>query len=132
MGAGLWKARPSTATVAQRPRARRAAVSPAAKFICDISQPPKMSPAGLVSAGMAIGRMAALRRSRVGPDMTQLPWAGWTSTAIQRRRSKSFGSLLLVLNGAPFSRVVAGLGVASHRAYIMYCPPLMERVDPVM
>ncbi len=48
---------PSTAMVAQRPRARRAATLPAARSICAISQPPKMSPAGLVSAGMAMVRI---------------------------------------------------------------------------
>src|SRR5918995_909207 len=52
---------PSTATVTQRPRARRAAALPAAKSICAISQPPKMSPAGLVSEGIAIVRMTASR-----------------------------------------------------------------------
>src|SRR6478736_4371063 len=54
---------PSTATVTQRPLARRAAAFPAAKSICDISQPPKMSPAGLVSDGIAIVRMTAARFS---------------------------------------------------------------------
>jgi hypothetical protein len=48
---------PSTVTVAQRPRTRRAAVLPAARSICAISQPLKMPPAGLVSAGMAMVRM---------------------------------------------------------------------------
>src|SRR5262245_55520038 len=50
--------KPSTAMVAQRPRARRDATLPAAKSICAISQPPKMSPAGLVSDGMAMVRIA--------------------------------------------------------------------------
>jgi hypothetical protein len=56
----------STATVAQRPRARRAAALPAAKSICAISQPPKMSPAGLVSAGIAIVRIAGADVGGVG------------------------------------------------------------------
>src|SRR5215472_8508862 len=44
---------PSTATVAHRPRARRAARLPPARSICASSHPPKMSPFGLASAGMA-------------------------------------------------------------------------------
>ena len=48
----------STATVAVRPPARRQAVTPPARSICAISQPPKMSPLGLVSAGMATVRIA--------------------------------------------------------------------------
>src|ERR1700747_2093289 len=48
---------PSTATVAQRPRARRTAALAPARSICAISQPPKMSPDGLVSAGIAIARI---------------------------------------------------------------------------
>ncbi len=46
-----------TTTVTQRSRARRAAALPAARSICDISQPRKMSPAGLVLEGIAIVRM---------------------------------------------------------------------------
>src|SRR4029077_16837292 len=37
---------PSTATVTQRPRARRTAALAPARSICAISQPPKMSPDG--------------------------------------------------------------------------------------
>src|ERR1700730_17172863 len=48
---------PSTAPVAQRPRHRRLAALAAAKSICDISQPPKMSPEGLASAGIAMARI---------------------------------------------------------------------------
>src|SRR4051812_46519276 len=55
---GEWNTMLSAATVAQRPRARRAAALPAARSIWAISQPPKMSPAGLVSDGMAMVRMA--------------------------------------------------------------------------
>src|SRR3712207_459604 len=57
---------PSTATVTQRPRARRAAALPAARSICDISQPPKMSPAGFVSDGIAMVRITASRTVGVG------------------------------------------------------------------
>ncbi len=49
---------PSTATVAQRPRHRRLAALAAAKSICDINQPPKMSPEGLAPAGMVMARMS--------------------------------------------------------------------------
>ena len=54
---GLMNSIASTATVAQRPRASRVARLPAARSICHISQPPKISPAGLVSDGMAIVRI---------------------------------------------------------------------------
>jgi hypothetical protein len=47
---------PSTATVATRPRARLIAAAPPARSICAITQPPKMSPFGLVSAGIAVVR----------------------------------------------------------------------------
>src|SRR3712207_1122850 len=47
------------ATVATRPRASAPAAMPPATSIRDISQPPKMSPAGLVSAGMARVRTAS-------------------------------------------------------------------------
>src|SRR5271154_1467607 len=48
---------PSTAAVTQRPFERRLATLVAAKSICHISQPPKMSPEGLVSAGMVVVRI---------------------------------------------------------------------------
>jgi hypothetical protein len=48
----------STATVAHRPRAWRAAAFPAARSIWDSNHPPKISPAGFVSAGMAMVRIA--------------------------------------------------------------------------
>src|ERR671910_96934 len=76
---------PSTATVTQRPRARRAAALPAARSICDMSQPPKTSPAGLVSDGIAIVRMTASRTSIrsvsiAAPSRHQ--WPNFQSTAI--------------------------------------------------
>src|SRR5215467_9236960 len=46
------------ATVAVRPLARRLAAAPPARSICDRSQPPKMSPCGLASAGIAMARSA--------------------------------------------------------------------------
>jgi hypothetical protein len=56
---GIKKLTLSIETVAQRPRASRPAALPAARSICERSQPPKMSPAGLVSDGIAIVRIAA-------------------------------------------------------------------------
>jgi hypothetical protein len=53
---GLMKVMPSMAMVAQRPAARWKAIEAAARSICDQSQPPKMSPSGLVSDGMAMAR----------------------------------------------------------------------------
>ena len=53
-----------TDTVAQRPRARRAAALPAARSICAISQPPKMSPAAFVSPGIAMVRTATSVENR--------------------------------------------------------------------
>ena len=49
----------ATATVATRPWARADAVTPPAISICEITQPPKMSPAGLASAGIAKVRIAS-------------------------------------------------------------------------
>src|ERR1700688_4057017 len=46
------------ATVTTRPLARRVATVLPAKSICDSSQPPKISPAGLASAGIAMARSA--------------------------------------------------------------------------
>src|SRR4051812_36014750 len=63
---GEWNTMLSAATVAQRPRARRAAALPAARSICAISQPPKISPAGLVSAGIAMVRIAGADAGGVG------------------------------------------------------------------
>ena len=57
---------PCTATVATRPLARAPAVMPPATSIWDISQPPKMSPLGLVSRGMARVRMAISPRGSGG------------------------------------------------------------------
>src|SRR3569832_2651493 len=48
----------SAATVAVRPPARRTATVAAARSIWAICQPPKMPPEGLVSAGMAMVRIA--------------------------------------------------------------------------
>src|SRR6516165_1946288 len=53
---------PSTATVAHRPRARCAARLPPARSICASSQPPKMSPFGLASAGIAMTRTSGWLR----------------------------------------------------------------------
>src|ERR1700730_18385544 len=46
------------ATVPTRPLARRVAPVLPARSICDNSQPPKISPAGLASAGIAMARSA--------------------------------------------------------------------------
>src|SRR6516225_10916490 len=49
---------PVMATVTARPLERRVATVVPARSICDSSQPPKMSPCGLVSAGIAMARTA--------------------------------------------------------------------------
>ena len=54
-----------TATVATRPLAAQVALSPPATSISDMIQPPKISPAGLVSAGMASVRTDS---SPLGPS----------------------------------------------------------------
>src|SRR6185437_8345818 len=53
---GWRKLRLETAAVATRPLARVPAETPAARSISDMIQPPKISPAGLVSAGIATVR----------------------------------------------------------------------------
>jgi hypothetical protein len=50
---GCWKAISLTAAVTTRVRARSPARMPAARSICAITHPPKISPAGLASAGIA-------------------------------------------------------------------------------
>src|SRR5437660_1532164 len=59
---------PSTATVAQRPRARCAARLPPARSICESSQPPKISPFGFASAGIAITRTSGMVCGNLGED----------------------------------------------------------------
>src|SRR5262245_42665471 len=59
----------STAPVATRPPARRMAATAPARSICAISQPPKISPFGLASAGMAKVRSAG---SRAGSGFTSV------------------------------------------------------------
>ena len=58
-----------TATVATRPRARRIAGTAPARSIWASSQPPKMSPLALASAGMATVRKAGSRRSGAVSDI---------------------------------------------------------------
>src|SRR5450631_2234232 len=48
------------ATVTTRPFARRVATALPARSICDTSQPPKMSPWGLVSIGIAMAQSVGL------------------------------------------------------------------------
>ena len=62
--AGERKVIASTATVTALPRATRMATSPPARSICAISQPPKMSPLGLASAGIAVTRIAGCGQGR--------------------------------------------------------------------
>src|SRR6267142_2241224 len=50
------------ATVTVRPLARRVATVLPARSICDNSQPPKISPCGLASAGIAMARSAGSDR----------------------------------------------------------------------
>lgn len=59
--------------MAHRPWARRDAALPAAMSINDKSQPPKMSPAGLVSAGMATMRMTGSAEGRASDIPGRLP-----------------------------------------------------------
>src|SRR6202162_6347874 len=51
---------PVMATVTTRTFERRVAAELPARSICDISQPPKMSPCGLVSVGIAIAQSVGL------------------------------------------------------------------------
>jgi hypothetical protein len=63
---GRWKVIAATATVATRPRARSEAAMPPAMSICASSQPPKMSPDGLASPGMASVRRKGSPRGTGG------------------------------------------------------------------
>ena len=81
---GRRKVMRSTETVAQRLRARRAATLPAARSIWAISQPPKMSPAGLASAGMAMVRMAGSPRGWGEESLGVM--AGFTGLERERER----------------------------------------------
>ena len=51
---GCLKMNSFTATVAMRPRMMRAGMTEPARSTCAITQPPKMSPLPLVSAGMGM------------------------------------------------------------------------------
>src|ERR1700688_3016281 len=51
---------PVIATVTTRPFARRVAAALPARSICDTNQPPKMSPCGLVSIGIAMAQSVGL------------------------------------------------------------------------
>src|SRR5260370_22525374 len=81
--------------VAQRPRQRRLAALAAAISICDINQPPNISPEGLASAGIAMARIKGSPSGGcVGSAMfTQLATeeqkvhAAWCSRARRKRRS---------------------------------------------
>src|ERR1700704_4674929 len=70
MNTGRWKVMAVIATVAVRPLARRVATVPPARSICDSSQPPKISPCGLASAGMAMARNAGSI------------WGGWADVSV--------------------------------------------------
>src|SRR5262249_22766022 len=83
---------PVTATVTTRPHARRVAIVVPARSIWQSSQPPKMSPCGLVSAGIAIARKAgsvfvagSLVSNGLGMNWT-CPLITQTSIASQRQR----------------------------------------------
>jgi hypothetical protein len=65
---------PVTATVATRPLERRTAATAPAVSIRAISQPPKMSPLGLVSAGIGTVRIAGSPLGRL-PPVIPLPSA---------------------------------------------------------
>src|SRR3981081_1530196 len=66
MKAGRWNVIPVMATVATRPCARCDATLPPARSIWASSQPPKMSPLGLASAGIAMARKAGSPASEAG------------------------------------------------------------------
>src|SRR5215831_18727880 len=90
------------ATVTQRPLARRVAAVPPARSICDNSQPPKMSPCGLASAGMAMARKAGSARGGL-PDGSEAGIGNPTSasdTRISPAREK------LVLAGLDAARSI--------------------------
>jgi hypothetical protein len=53
------------ATVTTRPFARRVAAALPARSICDTNQPPKISPCGLVSIGIAMAQSVGLVSGRL-------------------------------------------------------------------
>src|SRR5437763_1347992 len=65
---------PVIATVATRPRARCTARLPPARSICDSTQPPKMSPLALASAGMAMVRSAGSWAGGGGVSTVLMGW----------------------------------------------------------
>src|SRR5260221_13953482 len=85
--------------VAQRPRQGRLPALAAAISICDINQPPNISPEGLASAGIAMARIKGSPSGGcVGSAMfTQLATeeqkvhAAWCSRARRKRRSGGVG-----------------------------------------
>src|SRR5262245_11723199 len=59
----------STLTVTTRPRARSTPAMPPAWSMCAITQPPKMSPFALVSAGIAMVRTVSAPRGALLSDI---------------------------------------------------------------
>jgi len=64
-----------TAAVTTRPSLRRVAVIAPAASISDMIQPPKMSPAGFVSAGIAKVRAANSPRGWHGGARNSVSWS---------------------------------------------------------
>lgn len=91
---GLWNLIASIATVAHLPRACRAATLPAARSICDSNHPPNMSPAGLVSAGIAIVRMQGFSSGGAPVERSIVP-ALCVHEALCRSAAHRGSSLLL-------------------------------------
>src|SRR6516164_3590238 len=97
---------PSTATVAHRPRARCAAKLPPARSICESSHPPKMSPLGLASAGIAKTRTSGSVRGNSAGDPVAPAARGVATCDILKSFERGNGGEDENRNGVYISHVV--------------------------
>src|ERR1700736_1248005 len=96
------------ATVTTRPRARLVATVLPARSICDNSQPPKMSPCGLASAGIAMARSAGSGVADVSVVLIGV------LMRLQESEFPGESALCFVNEGAQTAREVGQSAQASH------------------
>src|SRR4051812_10238043 len=121
---------PAIATVTTRPFARRVATVLPARSIWHRSQPPKMSPCGLVSAGMAMARSAGSLSGSTSP-LDEASFFGETSSIFQPRFREAYRPVLPLIRtfgggidhlanfGDLACRKTADLGVTADDGFIL-------------
>src|SRR6516162_2113891 len=107
---------PSTATVAHRPRARRAARLPPARSIWASSHPPKMSPFESASAGIAKTRTSGSVRGNSTSDPMPMSWMRRAVTSHNFRTEATSGRMT---NGAAYTYKALSLYFRASRVEII-------------